>query len=229
MPTVKPYRVPFKTQLLRPLMKATFRTIFHVLGGVQITGKENIPYGQPYVAAMNHVSIFDPPFILSFWPEMLEAIGAVDLWSRKGQSAIVQLYGTLPVHRGEYDRHLLDTLQNILNAGKPFLIAPEGGRSHTPGLRRAMPGIGFILERAQVPVLPIGIVGTTDDYWQRAKRGERPQLEMHIGQPFNISASSAKGADRHAARQQAADLVMEHIAQLLPLEYRGVYSGQPAV
>jgi 1-acyl-sn-glycerol-3-phosphate acyltransferase len=226
MSAIKAYHVPFKTRLLRPLMKPTFRTIFHILGGVQITGRENIPSGQPYIAAMNHVSIFDPPFILSFWPEMLEAIGAVDLWSRKGQSTIVKMYGVIPVHRGEYDRHLLDTVQAILASGRPFLIAPEGGRSHAPGMRRAMPGIGFILERAQVPVLPVGIVGTTDDYWQRAKRGERPQLEMHIGRPFRME-KTVKGADRHAARQQIADLVMQHIAQLLPPEYRGVYSSQP--
>jgi len=229
MPAVKPYRLPLTTQFIRFGLKPVFRLLFHILGGVQITGLENIPLGQPYVAAMNHVSIFDPPFVLSYWPEMLEAVGAIDLWSRKGQSTIVQMYGVIPVHRGEYDRSLFDTIQGILNAGRPLLIAPEGGRSHAPGMKRAMPGIGFILERAQVPVLPIGIVGTTDDYWQRAKRGERPQLEMHIGEPFRLPLLNAKGEARHIARQQNADLVLEHIARLLPSDYRGVYRGDPAV
>jgi 1-acyl-sn-glycerol-3-phosphate acyltransferase len=229
MHEVKPYRVPFKTRVNRLLMKPTFRFLFHILGGVKISGKENIPYEQPYIAAMNHVSIFDPPFVLSFWPEMMEAIGAVDVWGRKGQGTIVEMYGTIPVHRGEYDRRLLETIHGILASGRPLLIAPEGGRSHMPGMRRAMPGIGYILDAAQVPVVPVGLVGTTDDYWQRARRGERPMLEMRIGKPFRVPRIEAKGEARRAARQQNADLVMAHIADLLPQNYRGYYANQVIV
>ena len=66
------YHVPLKFKISRPILKAVIRGVFHVLGRVKITGKENIPYGKPYVAAMNHVSIFDPPFAGAFWPENME-------------------------------------------------------------------------------------------------------------------------------------------------------------
>jgi hypothetical protein len=51
---------------------------------------------------------------------------------------------------------------------------------------------------------------------------------MHVGKPiiFPAMTRSAKGAERREARQKNADLVMRHIAGLLPEEYHGVYAGQ---
>jgi 1-acyl-sn-glycerol-3-phosphate acyltransferase len=218
------YRVPLKYRLIRTLMKPVFQGIFRLLGGVKITGQEHVPYGKPYVVAMNHVSIFDPPFVGAFWPEWLEIIGAADVFDKPGQGLVLKAYGVIPVHRGDYDRGLLVKIIQILKTGLPLLIAPEGGRSHVPAMRRAKPGIGYIVEQTGVPVVPAALVGTTEDYWQRARRGERPQLEMRIGKPIRLPEITLKGTERHAARQYNADLVMRHLAGLLPEEYRGVYA-----
>lgn len=221
------YRVPLRYRLTRSVMKPVFRGIFHLLGGVKVTGCEHIPYGKPYVVAMNHVSIFDPPFVGAFWPEQLEIIGAADVFDKPGQGQVLKAYGVIPVHRGDYDRALLVKIIHIIRSGLPLLIAPEGGRSHVPAMRRAMPGVGYIIEQTGVPVVPAALIGTTEDYWQRAKRGERPQLEMRIGKPVHMPEITAKGGERHTARQEHADLVMRHLAGLLPEEYRGVYADSP--
>jgi 1-acyl-sn-glycerol-3-phosphate acyltransferase len=189
-----------------------------------ITGAENIPYGQPYVAAMNHVSIYDPPFVAAFWPEQLEIIGAIEVFGKPGQGQLLRLYGVIPVHRGDYDRSLLTRIIAILQAGHPLLIAPEGARSHDTAMRRAKPGIAYIVEKTGVPVVPVGLVGTTQDFWRRASRGQKPPLEMRIGNAIALPPVAASGIDRHAARQRNADLVMSHLAGLLPEEYRGIYA-----
>lgn len=218
------YHVPFRFRISRPITKTVFRGIFHVLGRVKVMGQENIPYGKPYVVAMNHVSIFDPPLIGAFWPEQLEIIGAADVFDKPGQGQVLKIYGVIPVHRGDYDRALLTKIIHIIKSGFPLLIAPEGGRSHVPAMRRAKSGVAYIVEQTGVPVVPVGLVGTTEDFWQRAKRGERPQLEMRIGKPITLPEITVKGNERHEARQQNADLVMRHLAGLLPEEYRGVYA-----
>jgi 1-acyl-sn-glycerol-3-phosphate acyltransferase len=207
-------------------MLPAFRMLYRLLGRVKVTGEENIPLGKPYVIAMNHISIFDPPLVVSFWPEKPEIIGAVDVFEKKGQGTILSMYGVIPVHRGDYDRVLLEKILTILKMGRPLVIAPEGGRSHEPAMKRAMPGIGYIIEHAQVPVVPVGLVGTTGDFWQRSKRGEKPRLEMRIGKPITFLPITEKGSLRREARQKNADLVMRHIAGLLPEEYHGVYAGQ---
>jgi 1-acyl-sn-glycerol-3-phosphate acyltransferase len=218
------YRVPFRFRVSRPILRTVFRGLFHILGRVKITGRENVPLGAPYVVAINHVSIFDPPFAGAFWPEALEIIGAVDVFSKPGQGQILKLYGVVPVHRGDYDRALMDWILRVIRAGKPLLIAPEGGRSHVTAMRRAKPGIAYIIEETHVPVVPVGLVGTTDDFWKRARRGEKPNLEMRIGKPFQLPPIEERGAARRLARQRNADLVMSRLAGLLPEDYRGAYA-----
>ncbi len=218
------YHVPLRFRISRPILKTVFRAIFRLLGRVRITGKENIPYGKPYVVAMNHVSIYDPPLVGSFWPEQLEIIGASDVFDKPGQGQVLKAYGVIPVHRGDYDRVLFTKIISVIKSGFPLLIAPEGGRSHVPAMRRAMPGIAYIIEQTRVPVVPVGIVGTTEDYWQRAKRGERPPLELRIGKSITLPEITVKGPEKHEARQRNADLVLNYLAGLLPEEYRGVYA-----
>ncbi len=205
------------------MFKPVFRGIFHLLARVKVTGAENVPYGKPYVVAINHLSLFDPPLALAFWPEMVEAMGAVDIWNKPGQGQLVRMYHAIPVHRGEYDRELFDKVLSVLASGRPLLLAPEGGRSHSIGMKQARPGVAYIIEKAGVPVVPVGIVGTTDDFFKKAIKGERRLLEMNIGEPFLLPPVSGKGEDRREGRQKNADLVMSKIAALLPAEYRGYY------
>jgi len=218
------YHLPLRFKIVRPVAKFIFRGLFRALARVRIIGKENIPYGKPYVVAMNHVSIFDPPFAAAFWPEQLEIIGAIDVFGKPGQGQLLRLYGVIPVHRGDYDRPLLTKIISIIRSGVPLLIAPGGGRSHNTAMRRAKPGIAYIVEKTSAPVLPVALIGTTEDFWSRAIRGQKPSLEMRIGKPITLPRITVKGAEKHAARQRNADLVMSYLAGLLPEEYRGVYA-----
>jgi 1-acyl-sn-glycerol-3-phosphate acyltransferase len=222
---VKEYHLAWwRRMLTRPFLRIALRTLFRILAPVKITGKENIPLGKPYILAINHVSLFDPPFLGVFWPEQVEVMGAVEIWSRPGQNILAFLWGGIQVHRGDYDREMFDTVLAVLRSGFPLLIAPEGGRSHKPGLRAAKPGIAYLVEQSGLPVIPVGIIGTTDDFWHKATRGKRPLLEMRIGKTILLPAIEGKGQSRHASRQYNADLVMRNIAGLLPEDYRGFYT-----
>lgn len=218
------YEIPLNTHIFRAILRPIFRLIFYSLARVNILGKENIPKTGAYLIAINHVSLFEAPFILAFWPVAPEAVGAVDIWSRPGQSLLARLYGGIPVHRGEYDRKLIDRMLSALESGRPLVIAPEGGRSHTPGMRRALPGVAHVIDQAGVAVIPVGINGATDDFLSSALRGKRPQIEMKIGQPLSFEAIQERGESKRQKRQANADQIMYRIAELLPSEYRGEYA-----
>jgi len=210
--------------LARPLLRVVLRAVFRILAPVKITGYGNVPKGKPYIVAINHVSLFDPPFAGVFWPEQVEVMGAAEVWDRPGQNILARLWGGIQVHRGDYDRAMFETVLAVLRNGYPLLIAPEGGRSHEPGLRIAKLGIAYLAEQSAVPVIPVAIVGTTDDFWRKAKKGKRPRLEMRIGKLIYLPPVNGKGESRRESRQRNADLVMRSMAGLLPEEYRGVYS-----
>jgi 1-acyl-sn-glycerol-3-phosphate acyltransferase len=195
-----------------------------LISNVSISGLGYIPKEGAYLIAVNHVSLFDPPLVMAFWPFAAEAVGAADVWQRPGQSLLVRWYGVIPVHRHEYDRCALQAIQVALGAGRPLMIMPEGGRSHAPGMRRAEPGVAYIVEKTNIPVVPVGVAGTTDDFFRRAMRGGRPSVHMFIGEPLRLPTVEGKGEARRLARQRNADLIMTHIAALLPFEYRGVYA-----
>jgi 1-acyl-sn-glycerol-3-phosphate acyltransferase len=225
MPLTEYHLAWWRRWLARPFVRVILRSLFHALAPLKITGRENIPLGKPYIVAINHVSLFDPPFAGVFWPEQVEVMGAVEVWSRPGQNVLARLWGGIQVHRGDYDRAMFETVLAVLRKGYPLLIAPEGGRSHTPGLQVAKPGIAYLAEQSGVPVIPVGIVGTTDDFWQKATKGKRPHLEMRIGRLLSLPPVEGKGEARRCSRQNNADLVMRTIAGLLPEDYRGVYAA----
>jgi 1-acyl-sn-glycerol-3-phosphate acyltransferase len=217
-------RIPARIRLARWVLRPLFRGIFRLLSNVSISGVEHIPKEGAYLMAVNHVSLYDPPLVMAFWPSAAEAVGASDVWQRPGQSLLVRWYGVIPVRRYEYDRSALQAIQATLDAGRPLMIMPEGGRSHAPGMRRAEPGVAYIVEKTNIPVVPVGVTGTTDDFFQRAIRGGRPSVHMAIGEPLYLPPIDGKGEARRQARQRNADLIMTHVAALLPLEYRGVYA-----
>jgi 1-acyl-sn-glycerol-3-phosphate acyltransferase len=220
------YQLKLFNQAMRPILRPFFRGLFHLLSQVHIYGSENVPTHGAYLIVINHISLFEPPFVMAFWPTAPEAVGAVDIWDKAGQSTLARMYGGIPVRRGEYDRKLIKTLLQVLKSGRPLLIAPEGSRSHTPGMRRGLPGAAYLAVAGQVPVIPTGIVGTSDDFLKNALRGQRGCLEMHIGQPFRLPAIHMNEKNHRESRQYNSDLIMRKIAELLPPEYHGVYAVQ---
>jgi len=199
------------------------RLIFRLLSEVKIYGREYVPKKGSYIITVNHVSLFEPPVVLAFWPTPPEAAGAIEIWGKPGQGILVRLYGGIPVHRGVFDRQLLDTMISVLGSGRPLFLAPEGGRTHDLGMTRAYPGVAYIADKTGVPVVPVGVVGTSDDLFDKAIRLKRPRLEIRIGKPFTLPSVVGKGTERRNRLQANADQIMVAIAALLPPQYRGVY------
>ena len=87
-PVQEQFSIPIHTRLIRWILRPIFKAIFLLLMRVQLRGLENIPSQGPYLIAINHVSLYDPPFSLAFWPVPPEAAGAVDLWDKPGISLL---------------------------------------------------------------------------------------------------------------------------------------------
>lgn len=220
----KAYRIPWYNKLARKIIAPLFRFLFSKLSRIEITGLEKIPLGKPYLLVFNHVSVVEAPILVSHWPEFLEALGAKDVWDRPGQNLLAIAYGGIPINRGEVDRTAMYMMLDVLKAGKPLLIAPEGTRSHQPGMQIGKPGIAFVYEKIPVPFVPVGMVGTTDKFLPDMLHFRHPVVKVNIGDPFLLPNELGAGEKRSVAYQIQVDYVMKKIAELLPEEYRGVYA-----
>ena len=76
--------------------------------------------------------------------------------------------------------------------------------------------------KSNVPIVPVGVIGTaqlTGKWWFL----KRPRITLNIGQPFTLAAVSSEKFSKEEIANNTREIMM-HIADLLPLEYRGRYS-----
>lgn len=217
------YRIPLRIRISRRFMRLFFRTLFHLLGKVEISGLENIPDHNRYVIVFNHVSLVEVPFIAAFWPTIIEIIGALAVWTRGYQGLIAKMWAGIQVDRTQYDREVFKQVERVLEAEIPLMISPEGGRSHQPGLRRGKSGVAYIIDKADVVVVPVAAVGNTIEFLRQGIRLKRPTIQMIVGEPFVVPPVEGKGEERRQSRQRNTDYIMARLAALLPENYRGVY------
>lgn len=214
--------LPWYSRVFRRVGRPFFRLLFRLLTRVSISGRDNIPRDGAYIVTPNHISIFEPPLIASFWPQALEIAAAVEVLEKPFQSQIMRLYGTIHVHRGRLDRSLIRALLGRLADGLPVLIFPEGTRTHHPGLVEGNTGAVYLAAKAGVSIIPVGITGT-NRLWELIKRGQRPKITICIGPAIHVP-NLDKGSDRKTSLQMHTRELMKAIANLLPEDYRGLYA-----
>jgi 1-acyl-sn-glycerol-3-phosphate acyltransferase len=134
-----------------------------------------------------------------------------------------RLFGAFPVRRGEADRSALRAATKVIEGGALLVMFPEGTRSRTGGLTKGHPGTALIALRTGVPVLPVAITGSERIGWPWLflKPFSVPHIKVTIGEPFRLPPVERINSKSTA---EAHEVIMRHIAALLPPKYRGVYA-----
>ena len=218
------FRLPLFNRVARFLGMPIFRGLLYLLTRPTVKGLENVPPLGAYMIVGNHLATVDPAMTILLWPHHPEGLAAANQMETLFPGFLMRLYGTVPLHRGEYDRAVLEKALSIFRSNHPVFIMPEGTRSRKPGMQQAKPGAAYMAIKANVPIVPVGITGTEAviDHW---KRWRRPRLTMTIGQSFELPPlRSVSRADRRHHLEECTMVIMKRIAELLPLEYRGVYA-----
>jgi len=135
----------------------------------------------------------------------------------------IRSFGAFPVHRGQPDRKALKEAEKVLADGTVMVMFPEATRSENGQLQSAYPGSALLATRSRVPILPIGISGTEKmigPFWMF----RRPHVTVKIGNTFHLPPVDGKVSRGRLV--EFTDIIMGHIAELLPSNQRGVYVKQ---
>jgi cytidylate kinase len=211
--------------MFRRFARSLLRLLFRLFTRLEVRGLENVPMGGPLLVAFNHLAHLDGPLLLASLPWPVEGIGLADLYRVPITGQLLRLYGTIPVHRDQFDREVIRRALQVLAEGKVLALAPEARMSLTGALERARHGVAYLALRSGAPILPVGITGT-ERALSELRRLRRPRLTVTIGE---LLVMPPRASDARARRQQVAELtdeVMYRIAALLPSEYRGVYGDE---
>ena len=198
------------------------------------------------VIYINHTSSKDVPVVISLIRSQLtntkQLFGPVSMkhydFRRRPVSAVVlrslKLLGIQPLpivqvsdarDYGEKRREMLEALkletENMKQPGSVYGIAPEGTRNKKDGtLQRANRGIGYLEQYGrEIHYLPLVIMSKKHSDLFSVLAGEPLQLDNII--PTNLILP----LDKKERAQTIADLHMERMADLMPEELRGVYTG----
>lgn len=197
------------------------RIVTRLTARLECVGLENFPDEPPYLLVTNHLSAFDAPLLLSICPHTVRAFAASKHKRNPIYAPILEAGRTIWVRRGEIDRHALREALAVLERGEALGVAPEGTRARDPyALQEGKPGAAYLAARADVPIVPVGIVGT-EKIKRNLPRLRRARVRIVVGKPFRLPED---GRVRGQKLQEYTDIIMYHIAELLPKEYRGVYA-----
>ena len=199
------------------------RILLYLLTRWQVRGRENIPNQGPLLVVANHLNLADPPLIGVSLGRKAIFMAKEELFHSRLSGYFVRNFGAFPIHRGQLDRKALRQAQGVLDQGMALIMFPEATRSNNAQLRLALPGSALIALRGGAPILPVGITGT-----ERLKGAawllRRPRIIVNIGSPFHLPLVSSKLTK--AELVELTNFIMRHIAELLPVEYRGNYAEQ---
>ena len=120
-----------------------------------------------------------------------------------------------PVHKGEFDRNAIKLTLDILKNDKVVLIFPEGTRTQDGKLQPAFPGVGFIVHKAKVPVVPCYLEGSYESFPRHVKFPPPGRIKVRYGPVIDFSKFYSQPGDKEIY-QKIANEIMEHITVLVP-------------
>jgi 1-acyl-sn-glycerol-3-phosphate acyltransferase len=183
---------------------------------------QKVPMQGPLIAISNHTGQIEVPLIFAhLQPRRLTGWAKIESWDNKFLNWVFNIWGMIPVRRGEADMHALKAAIRALEKGYIFGIAPEGTRNYNGILKRALPGVVTLALHTDTPVIPIAHWGG-ENFMKNLKRLKRTDYHIRVGKPFRVETQGIKVTGE--IRQQIVDEMMYRLANLLPEEYRGEYS-----
>jgi 1-acyl-sn-glycerol-3-phosphate acyltransferase len=163
------------------------------------------------VFVANHVSYMDIPVVLGNIPEDFLFLAKAGLFKIPFLGTHLKTAGHVLVPL-ENPRSAIKTLQHtaaLLHDGRSTLVFPEGGRSESGVLQEFKDGAAFLAIRAQIPVVPMAMIGLRNILKMHTLTFHRGSVTLRIGEPI-----STAGMTTHQRAQLTAEL-RQKIVELL--------------
>src|SRR5215472_1869894 len=145
---------------MKPIYRAGYlgcSILAQILFRLRVIGWENFNVEGPAIIAANHQSYLDPPIIGVACRRELHYLARNTLFKNRLLGWILTEVNAIPVDRDRGDVGAFRAVLKLLKDGHRTVIFPEGTRSLTGQIQKARPGIGMIIAKTLVPVIPARI------------------------------------------------------------------------
>jgi 1-acyl-sn-glycerol-3-phosphate acyltransferase len=161
-----------------------------ILFPFRVEGREHIPRNGGFILASNHSSYLDPVILGISFPRRMAFMARDSLFRSRCLGWYLGQLNTFPVKRESADiRSLREAIRQLRNQC-PLVIFPEGTRKGKEGDKKILGGVGFIVAKARVPVIPVRILGSDQVLPPGAKWFRRYPICVIFGPPLRFSADT---------------------------------------
>jgi 1-acyl-sn-glycerol-3-phosphate acyltransferase len=194
--TPSPSSRPWYARLWYEMVRRALRLLAFPLYRIRVSGLENLPQSGGALLLANHQSHLDPPLIGMMIPRPISYVARETLFRNRAFGAFMRSVGAFPLDReGTGIGGLKETLRR-LRRGEIVLLFPEGTRSRDGELQPLKPGFSALAQRADVPIVVLGIDGTYAALPRDAKLPRPARLALRFAPP--ISPAAARQLDDRA-------------------------------
>jgi 1-acyl-sn-glycerol-3-phosphate acyltransferase len=195
------------SRLLYVAARAVVVGVTRLFTRLRVQGLEHVPPSGAFVLAPVHRSYIDTPLAAAVTRRRLRFMGKDSLWKWRGPGWVLSALGGFPVSRGSADREALRRCIEVLQAGEPVVLFPEGERKSGPVVQPLMTGATYVAVKAGVPIVPVGI-GGSERVMPKGVRLPRPRkVVIIVGEPLYPAVAATPGrAPRMVVRELSAEL-----------------------
>ena len=165
---------------------------------LQVIGIENIP-AETAVFAANHTSYMDTPVVFASLPFQFRILAKKELWSLPFIGWYLDRSGQIPIDTDNPRATLSSFAAGVrtLRTGLSVFVFPEGGRTMDGQLQPFLNGAAFLALRAQVPLVPIALIGVHDLLPPHTSHfyPSRTPLKLIFGQPIPTAHHSIRDSE----------------------------------
>lgn len=173
---------------------------YHMLD-YRVIGRERLHQAKAALLVCNHASYVDPPIVGVAFDEEIYFLARKTLMSNRLAEMVYRSWNSIPVDQEKPDMSSLKTVIRLLKEGEKVLVFPEGTRSPDGNLQEGQPGVGLIVAKAQVPVIPLRLFGTYEAMPPGSSRIHCSPVTLVVGEEWNYNPANytAKGKELYEA------------------------------
>lgn len=153
---------------------------------LKVYGRDQIPAQGGIIIASNHASFLDPPILgVAARYRIIRFMARDTLFEHKILGWLYHRFGVVPLDRNKGDVGAIKAALRLLKEGHCVLLFPEGTRSVTGELQEAKGGVGFLIHKSGVPVVPAYINGSYKAWPKGSKKMVSHPVSVHFGAPID--------------------------------------------
>ena len=195
------------------LGRAGFRFIATALFNHRVIGRENLDVPGGALIVSNHTSFVDPPCVGLAFNEPIHFLARKTLFKSWLGNLIIRAWNAIPVDQDRPDMASLKTVIRVLQRGEKVLVFPEGERSFDGQVKKGQPGVGLIVHKAHVPVIPVRLHGAHEALPRGGSLFRPADITLVVGKPWHYNPADYTETGKELYQRISDDL----IAQIMSL------------